>query len=245
MTTPDPTPAEPGAEASPRTLEGFGTGGGAAGEDDVAGSLPAAAREPAPAAALLRDVLVVVGLCLLVGALLGLLWPHLVTPVEVTKTDQGISTGEVDLSLRFDNDAWFAILGGLAGLVLGAALTVWRHTREMVTLLALVAGSFAAVWLMARVGHAVGPADPVSVLRNSPTGTTAPDMISVTSTGAYYMWPIGAVLGAFVVLVGFPGRSDSRHGTAADDAGTATADETTASTDEASGPATPGAPPPE
>lgn len=167
---------------------------------------PAVADEPVEIRALLVDAVVVVGIFLVVGAVVGALWPHLVTPVTVTRTDAGLSTSEVGLSDRFGNDGWFSALGGLAGLVTGLVLMAWRRTHEVVSLLLVTGGAFLAAWVAATVGQALGPADPQDVLAAAASGSSAPDVVRVSAEAAYFVWPIAAVLGALLVLWSPPGQ---------------------------------------
>ena len=63
----------------------------------------------------LADVVVVLGCFAVAGLVAGLLWPQLVSPVEVVRTEAGLTTAEVALSERFDNDAWFMVLAVALG----------------------------------------------------------------------------------------------------------------------------------
>lgn len=151
---------------------------------------------------LLDAVLVIVAFGL-VAVLAGLIWPRLVDPVVVTRTEAGTATGEVAIAERFDNDGWYAVLAGGLGLVLGVALTAWQlHRRrdEVSALTAVVLGAALAAWLMSRVGTAVGPPDPATVLAEADVGATALDQVRVTARAAYLVWPIAAVLGALLVF---------------------------------------------
>jgi hypothetical protein len=156
-------------------------------------------------------VLVVVAFGL-VAVLAGLIWPRLVDPVVVTRTEEGPETGEVALAERFDNDGWYAVLAAGLGLVLGVALTAWQLNRrrpELAALAAVFLGAAVAAWLMSRVGTAVGPPDPATVLAEADVGATAVDQVRVTARAAYLVWPIAAVLGAMLVLWGPADRAAS------------------------------------
>jgi hypothetical protein len=150
--------------------------------------------------AMLLDAVVILGVFLLAGLAAGVLWPHLVHPVSVTRTNAGIVTGELDLSHRIDNDGWYSVLGAVGGLVLGVVLTLWRRTNEVVTVLLVTSGAFLAAWVSAVVGTALGPEDPQKALAHAAVGATAPDRVTVSAHAAYFVWPIAAVAGALVVL---------------------------------------------
>lgn len=168
---------------------------------------------------LVRDVVAIVAVYAGVAVLLGFLWSRLVPEVTVTRTELGVGTDEAALVLRFGNDGWFAVLGVVSGLVLGLVLTLWRRTHELVTVIAVSGAALLAAWITSLVGGALGPEDPAVVLDKAPVGSTAPDMIQVTSEAAYYVWPFAALLGALVVLLSPPGQSlvrRRRHGARAD-----------------------------
>lgn len=176
----DQPPRESGIEAEPGDRAEGGTG--------------------ADLRSMLLDAVVVLGAFLLVGLVAGVLWPHLVQPVDVTRTSAGIVTGELDLSHRIDNDGWYSVLGALGGLVLGIVLTLWRRTNEVVTVLLVTSGAFLAAWVAAKVGTALGPDNPQKALAHAAVGATAPDRVTVSAHAAYLVWPIAAVVGAVVVL---------------------------------------------
>jgi hypothetical protein len=152
------------------------------------------------AGSVLGDAAVVLGAFLAAGLVAGVLWPHLVHPVHVTRTSAGIVTGELDLSHRIDNDGWYSVLAAVGGLVLGVVLSLWRRTNEVVTVLLVTAGAFLAAWVSAVVGRALGPDDPRKALAHAAVGATAPDRVTVSAHAAYLVWPIAAVAGAVLVL---------------------------------------------
>jgi hypothetical protein len=155
---------------------------------------------PIDRGAVVRDVLVVLASFLVAGAAVGLLWPQLVEPVTVTRTELGLTTGEVPLAHQFDQDAWYALLGGGAALLLGVALTRWRRAHETATLVAVALGALLAAAVSSLVGTAIGPESAEVVLADAEIGASAPDEVRVTAEAAYLVWPLGAVLGAVVVL---------------------------------------------
>ncbi len=150
--------------------------------------------------AVARDVGIVVVAFLVAGVVVGLVWPQVVEPVTVTRNELGLQTGEVALAHRFGQDAWYALLGGGAALLLGAALTLWRRAHEAATLGAIVVAALLAAWVSSVVGTATGPEAAEVVLADAEMGTSAPDQVQVTAEAAYLAWPLAAVLGAVLVL---------------------------------------------
>ena len=147
-----------------------------------------------------RDVAVIVGVFLLAGVVVGLVWPHLFDPAVAVRTPEGISTDEVQLGKEFASDGWFIVLGMGVGLVLGLLLMLTRHTHEVVSLLAIVAAAAAAAYVAAQLGAAVGPADPASILEKADVGASAPTQVRLESSVGYLIWPLFAALGALLVL---------------------------------------------
>jgi MFS superfamily sulfate permease-like transporter len=149
---------------------------------------------------LLLDATVVLGGFLLAAVAVCLVWPQLVDPVTVTRTEVGTVVGEAELGQRFDKDAWYVVLAAVAGLVLGIALTAWRRSHEVATVLLVAAAACLAAWISAVVGTWAGPEDPERLLARAEVGTTAPEQVRVDAPAAYLVWPIAAVTGALVVL---------------------------------------------
>jgi hypothetical protein len=158
-----------------------------------------------------RDVVVVLGAFLAAGVLVGIVWPQVVEPVTVTRSEFGLQTGEIALAHRFGHDAWYSLLGGGAALLLGVVLTFWRRAHETATLAALVLGALLAAWVSSTVGTATGPEAAEVVLADAEVGATAPDQVLVTADAAYLAWPLAAVLAAVLVLWAAPtGRGGTR-----------------------------------
>lgn len=155
-----------------------------------------------PRDGVLRDAAVVLGCFVAAGLLAGVLWPLMVDPAVVVRTENGLTTSEVALGERFDNDAWFMLLGAALALPLGMILTVWRRTDQLVTTMAIVVGASAASWLASVLGRALGPDDPALVLADAEVGSTAEGMVRVTAEGAYLVWPAAALVGVLLVLWG-------------------------------------------
>jgi hypothetical protein len=168
--------------------------------DDDTSTPETPASPPVDRGAVVRDVLVVLVAFLAAAVVVGLVWPRVVEPVTVSRSDLGLTTGEVALAHRFDQDAWYSVLGGGAALLLGVVLTLWRRAHEAATLVAVLLGAVLAAWLSAVVGNATGPTAAEVALADAEPGATAPDQVLVTADAAYLAWPLAAVLGAVVVL---------------------------------------------
>ncbi len=158
------------------------------------------------------DIAVVLALFLGAGLLAGVLWPQLVEPVTVVRSDLGNATDEVGLAARISRDGWYSALAAVGGLGCGLVAMAWRRTHEVVTLSSVVAGSMMAALVSGWLGRALGPDNPDGVLAGASVGTSAPDVVQVYADAAYLVWPIAAVLGALVMLVSGPaGALYQRH----------------------------------
>jgi len=155
-----------------------------------------------PVAGLLVDLALVTGCVLVLGLVVGLLWPQLVDPPLSRRTAEGVSTSEVQLARAFATDGWFVVLGFLGSLVLGAVLMLRRRGHEVVVLLLLLVGTYVAADQVAQpLGIALGPSDPVKVLSDAEVGDTAPARLVLTSRSDLLAWPLGAAVGSLVVLL--------------------------------------------
>ncbi|HET6624842.1 MAG TPA: hypothetical protein VFG63_00495 [Nocardioidaceae bacterium] len=179
-------------------------GSAEAGATADAGAGAAATRGGAGAVG--RDLAVVLGCYLVLGLVCGLLWWLLVDPASFTKVKAGGgSMGEVELGKRFNGDGWFAVIGGVAGVASGVALTWWRSRDFLLTTVLLLLGAALAAAAMAVTGHALGPGDPDAALAAAKAGTHVPIELEVTAKASYLVWPIAALIGSLVVLWTPPG----------------------------------------
>lgn len=157
-------------------------------------------RRAGPARAVGSDVLAVLGAYLLLGLVCGLAWWLLVDPATFTKVGDGGSMSEVQLGKRFDADGWYSVVGGVAGLASGLALTRWRSRDFVLTTVLLLLGAAAAAAVMAVTGHLLGPGDPDAALAAATAGTGVPVQLEVTARATYLVWPIAALVGSLGVL---------------------------------------------
>lgn len=152
-----------------------------------------------------RDLLLPLGAMVVLGVVAGVLWSQLADPVVATRTAEGIGSGEAALGKQVSADAWFAVIGLVGCALAGAGLMLRRGVDELVSLLALVAGSVLAAWLCVQVGQLLGPAPAAETLAKAAVGKTAEDQLQVHVWVAYLTWPFGAGVGALLVLLGSRG----------------------------------------
>ena len=168
---------------------------------------PRAARAGRARAAA-SDVVVVLVVYLFLGLVCGALWWLLVDPATYTKVSDGGSMSELQLSKRFDGDAWYAVIGCLTGLASGVVLTWWRSRDFVLTTVLVAVGAGLAAAVMSLTGHLLGPGDPDAALAAARAGTQVPVPLEVTAAAGYLVWPIAALVGALVVLWTPPRAAD-------------------------------------
>jgi hypothetical protein len=154
-----------------------------------------------------RDALVILVTLAVLGVVAGVLWSQLAEPVVATRTAEGVVSGEAELAKQVTADGWFAVIGFVGCLLAGLGLTAWRRTDEVVTLVALVAGSLLAAWLCVQVGTLLGPDPAASTLAGAAVGKTADNELAVHTWVVYLGWPFGAVVGSLLVLLGLRGSA--------------------------------------
>lgn len=170
---------------------------GSPGAHPADGPTPDTVGRAHPAA---RDALVIVGCYVLLGVVGGLLWWLLVDPAVFTKVSDGGSMGELELGRRFNGDGWYAVIGAVAGLVSGVAITRWRSRDLVLTTILLVVGACVAAAVMAVTGHLLGPGDTDVALAAADEGAQIPIQLEVTAKAGYLVWPIAALVGSLFVL---------------------------------------------
>jgi hypothetical protein len=158
-----------------------------------------------PPARVRSDVAAVLVTYLVLGAGAGVLWWLLVEPAVYTKTESGGAMGDVELGRWFNVDGWFAVLALVLGFGSGLALSWWRSRDPWLTTALILAGSAGAAAVTAVVGRLLGPPDPGQVLASAAEGTEAAIRLVVSAEVVYLMWPLGALLGALMVLWSSPG----------------------------------------
>ncbi len=148
----------------------------------------------------LRRVVVFVGIALAVGVVAGVVWELVVPLATYTVGPDGQArTSERALARFFAGDAWFAGLGLVGGIALGAL--AWRWFAQLgwrVVVLVLLAGA-AAAFVCWGVGYALGPGDFDRRLGSARPGDVVPIALTVRAVPALFVWVFAAVA---PVLVG-------------------------------------------
>jgi hypothetical protein len=136
-----------------------------------------------------------------VAGVVAVAWAALVPDILVEVTGDGVRLGMAQAALLFGVDGWFAVLGAVAGLLLGAVLLIRHRATPVVAVVATVVAALGGSLLAWRVGVLLGP-DPVE--RRAATvddGTTLPLDLGIEAHGVLLAWPLGVVVA--VLVVGF------------------------------------------
>lgn len=141
------------------------------------------------------------------GALGGWLWERRWTPSEGVAYDHKfVLTGEGP-ARDFSATGSYLVIAVVIGLALGLAVALVVRGQELAALLLVVACSAVAAWLMATVGHALGPPDPGPLAARAEDFTLLRQDLTVTGFSPYLAFPFGAVLGlvgGYLLLFAFP-----------------------------------------
>jgi hypothetical protein len=130
-----------------------------------------------------------------VGALSGLLWSRLVDlPTYKVGANGGATTSERGLAAFVGGDAWFCLIGALAGLGLG--LVAWRRFHRIgwpvVVISAATATAAALVcWL---VGTRIGPENFNERLAAAQPNDLVPISLALRAKASLLVWPFLAVV---------------------------------------------------
>ncbi|WP_438672311.1 DUF2567 domain-containing protein [Solihabitans fulvus] len=146
-------------------------------------------------------------LVMLLGLPLGWLWSRL-APAENILVVQGGKLIPVPLESyhRFDDLVLFVLLGLGAGLVTGVAIWLLRERRGPVVMLAAIAGSLGAAWLMKGVGVAWAGGR-YAVTAAPKIGDVVPNAPVLESAWVLIAWPMAAAL-AYGALAAWNGMDD-------------------------------------
>jgi fatty acid desaturase len=185
-------------------------------EQQLTRSTPSGADDPdtgrrSPVRLLLRALLVVVVLAA-AGALAGVLWEWWWTPPPGIVAHHQWLQDETGLRGDFSGTGTYVVVALVTGAVVAAAIAAVLDGAELVTLVAVLAGSVLAGWLMHRVGVALGPADPHRLATTTADGTELPGRLVVSGASEWRAFPGGALAGLVVVWLGLASKRARKPG---------------------------------
>lgn len=159
-------------------------------DDDAPARLPRPVRTP-----LYRWLTILLALCLLLGAVAGVVWERIV-PLSLyhVNADRSAATTERGLAGFVAGDAWFVVIGVVVGALL--AVVCWRWFAGLgwpMVPLAILASTFTALvcW---QVGWWLGPGSFESRLAAAQPGQDLPIELTVRGPAAVLVWPFATML---------------------------------------------------
>jgi hypothetical protein len=140
-----------------------------------------------------------------VGLLAGWVWWKLWSPAPTGIVFEGNwypqPTTE-GLTAEFAGTGWYVVVAVVAGLVLGLLAGLLLDRDEIVTLVAVAAGSALAAWLMLRWGTHFSPPDPDSIAKTAKDRTELRGQLDLAGRSPLLAFPVGALAGLAIALFG-------------------------------------------
>lgn len=119
----------------------------------------------------------------------------------------------------FAGTGWYVVVAVVGGLVLGLIAGLLLDRNEIVTLVAVAAGSVLAAWVMMRYGLSLSAPDPEVLAKTAKEGAELPGRLELAGTlhpfgrglddqvrSPMLAFPIGAMAGLAVALFGITKR---------------------------------------
>lgn len=150
----------------------------------------------------LRDVLLVLVIAAVAGAVCGVLWEMWWTPPSGLVLEGVWYPDAEGVRQLFSGTGLYVVIAVAGGVLVGASCA-WLFDRvELATLTAVAFGSVLAAWLMLQVGTSLAPEDPTALAAESVDYTELPGALAVEGDGAYVAFPVGALTGVTIVFIG-------------------------------------------
>jgi hypothetical protein len=153
----------------------------------------------------------------LLGVPLGLLWgvvsPH--APVVVTRDGAVLAGFRQEVFVAADGT--FALIGLLAGLVVGAGVYLWRRARGPWVAIGVALGSLAGGYVAWKTGHQIGLDDFRRLVEDGRIGQRFVRPVDLRAKGVLFVQPLVAVI-VYVLAAGWS-RFDDLGRVDAGDAG--------------------------
>jgi hypothetical protein len=155
------------------------------------------------------EVAAVLALFAAVGAACGWIWFQVWPQPTGTVFSNDWFADEAGLRNVFDGTAWYVVIAAAGGLLAGALATVLGRRSPLVTMAAVIAGSFLAAWLMLRVGLLLSPTDPEVLAKTADDGAKLPGRLSLEGGHSpYLVWPLASLIVSMVLNFLLSSRED-------------------------------------
>lgn len=164
-------------------------------------------------------LLLFLGVCLGIGIAAGIAWALTAQrPGYLIGEDLGASIPERSLAQIFAADAWFTLVVGLMGLLVGILAWLWLHQLGWwVSVLAVVGAALMAV-LAWQVGMLVSPGDFDQRLATAEPGDVVPIDLELRSLAALLVAPFAAITPVMLLSAWWPEDRDEETSELLEDA---------------------------
>jgi hypothetical protein len=152
-------------------------------------------------------VVAVLAAYVVVGAAAGWLWYKLWTPAEGTVVGHIWFADGDALRGAFSGTGLYVLVAAAAGFGVGLVCAFLGGRRPVLTLVAALAGSVLAAWLMLKIGQDLGPADPQELARTARDQSRLPSALRVSGLSPRLAFPGGTLAALALVFLVFPGNS--------------------------------------
>lgn len=159
-------------------------------------------------------VLIFGGICLATGILAGITWALAAErPGYVVDEQLGASLPERSLATVFAADAWFTLLVGLMGLLLGILAWLWLHRLGWWVCLLAILGSGIMAVMAWQTGMLVSPMDFDQRLAAANPGDVVPIDLELRAHAALLVAPFAAITPVMLLSAFWPDeREDDDSG---------------------------------
>lgn len=158
------------------------------------------AQRPAQLLPYVLEVVAVLVLFVAAGVGCGWLWFHFWDQPTGTVEGHVWRTGEEGVRGVFDSTALYVLFAAAGGVVVGGLATLFCRRSPLSTMVAVLAGSALAAWLMLRTGLELSPQDPQVLARTAADGTELRGRLSLEGADSPYLaWPLGSLVTLMVL----------------------------------------------
>lgn len=141
------------------------------------------------------QVLAIVVAFLAGGVVGGLLWERWWTPPTGVALSGVLVLDGDGAAKEFSGTGLYVLVGLGVGVVLGLLTALACRRRELLAMVAAVLAAGLAAWVMAQVGHALGPPDPTPLAKGAEDLTEVVPDLRVHGLSPYLALPVGTLLG--------------------------------------------------
>lgn len=152
----------------------------------------------------LGQVTVLVAVFVAAGAGAAVLWQLWWTPPTGIVSGHEFFLDEVGVGKEFSGTGLYVLAALAVGGVVGVLVGLATRRRELLTLVVTLLAAGLGGWVMAQVGHALGPPDPTALASTLEDLSPLEADLRVSGLSPYLALPIGALLGLGVAMAAEP-----------------------------------------